>query len=182
MDKILDRFGSIDILINNAGGLVQRSPVEDMPDDVYQYIMALNMTSIFQLCKLVVPVMKRQGHGNIVNVSSIAARMGGGGGSIVYAASKGAVSTFTHGLAKELVGHNIRVNAMSPGIILTPFHEHWDQPGDNGDTDKDHSHGPCWHTRRMCRHRPVPGLRRDEWLRDWPDHRGQRWADHGVKV
>ena len=128
VDKILDRFGSIDILINNAGGLVQRSPVEDMPDDVYQYIMDLNMTSIFQMCKLVVPVMKRQGHGNIVNVSSIAARMGGGGGSIVYAASKGAVSTFTHGLAKELVGHNIRVNAMSPGIILTPFHERWTSP------------------------------------------------------
>ena len=69
-----------------------------MPDEVYQYIMDLNMTSIFQMCKMVVPVMKRQGHGNIVNVSSIAARMGGGGGSIVYAASKGAVSTFTHGL------------------------------------------------------------------------------------
>jgi len=52
----------------------------------------------------------------------------GGGGSIVYAASKGAVSTFTHGLAKELAGHKIRVNAMSPGIILTPFHERWTSP------------------------------------------------------
>jgi NAD(P)-dependent dehydrogenase (short-subunit alcohol dehydrogenase family) len=181
VDGVLDRLGSIDILINNAGGLVRRSPVKDMPDDVYQYIMDLNMPSTFQMCKVVVPVMKRQGHGNIVNVSSIAARTGGGGGSIVYAASKGAVSTFTHGLASAGRQQHPRqryVTGHHPDTLPRTL----DQPGDNGDTDEDRSHGPRRHTRRMCGHRPIPGLRRDELLRDWPDHRGQPWADHGVKV
>jgi 3-oxoacyl-[acyl-carrier protein] reductase len=80
------------------------------------------------MCKLVVPLMQRQNHGNIINVSSIAARNGGGGGSVLYAASKGAVSTFTRGLAKEVVGDNIRVNAIAPGVILTPFHERFTAP------------------------------------------------------
>lgn len=119
----LEHFGRIDILINNAGSLIQRQSVQEMPDTVYQTIMDLNMTAVFRLCQLVIPVMQRQGHGNIINVTSIAARNGGGGGSVIYASSKGAVSTFTRGLAKELASHNIRVNALSPGTILTPFHE-----------------------------------------------------------
>jgi len=180
-DKILDWFGSIDILINNAGGLVQRSPVEDMPDDVYQYIMDLNMTSIFQMCKLVVPVMKRQGHGNIVNVSSIAARMRRRRFHRLRRQQRRC--QHLHPRAGQGVGwpQNPRqryVTGHHPDTLPRTL----DQPGDNGDTDMDHSHGPRWHTRGMCGHRPVPGLRRDEWLRDWPNHRGQRWADHGVKV
>jgi 3-oxoacyl-[acyl-carrier protein] reductase len=126
--KVMERYGRIDILIHNAGGLILRSPVGEMPDETYQYIMDLNMRSTFQICKLVVPIMQRQGHGNIVNVTSLAARNGGGGGSIVYAAAKGGVSTFTRGLAKEVAAQGIRVNALSPGLILTPFHERWTSP------------------------------------------------------
>jgi 3-oxoacyl-[acyl-carrier protein] reductase len=119
----LEHFGRIDILINNAGSLIQRQPVAEMSDAVYQEIMDLNMTAVFRMCRLVIPAMQRQGHGNIVNVTSIAARNGGGGGSVIYATSKGAVSTFTRGLAKELADQHIRVNALAPGTILTPFHE-----------------------------------------------------------
>ena len=126
--RVVEEFRRIDILINNAGGLVVRNPVETLPDETYDYIMDLNMRSIFQMCKLVVPIMKRQGHGNIVNVASVAARTGGGGGSVIYASAKGAVVSLTRGLAKELAAHNIRVNALSPGLILTPFHERWTPP------------------------------------------------------
>ena len=128
LDNVLDHWGTVDILVNNAGGLIRRSSLPDMPDDVYQYIMDLNLTSVYQLCKLVIPIMQRQGHGNIINVSSVAARNGGGPGAAVYAASKGAVSTMTRGLARELAPFNIRVNALSPGIILTPFHERYSTP------------------------------------------------------
>lgn len=124
----MERWGRIDILINNAGSLIQRSPVADLPDALYQQIVDVNLASVFHMCKLVVPLMQRQNHGNIINVSSIAARNGGGGGSVLYAASKGAVSTFTRGLAKEVVGYNIRVNAIAPGVILTPFHERFTAP------------------------------------------------------
>ena len=128
VDTVLEKFARIDVLVNNAGGLVERNPVDATPDEIYERIMALNVRSIFQMCKLVIPVMKRQGHGNIINVTSVAARTGGGGGSVVYAAAKGAVVSFTRGLARELAAHNIRVNALSPGLILTPFHERWTPP------------------------------------------------------
>jgi 3-oxoacyl-[acyl-carrier protein] reductase len=72
--------------------------------------------------------MRRAGHGTIVNVTSIAARNGGGNGAVTYAAAKGFVSTFTRGLAKEVVRDNIRVNAVSPGVIVTPFHERYSTP------------------------------------------------------
>ncbi len=128
VDAVLEKFARIDVLINNAGGLVERNPADTTPDEIYERIMDLNVRSIFQMCKLVIPVMKRQGHGNIINVTSVAARTGGGGGSVVYAAAKGAVVSFTRGLARELAPYNIRVNALSPGLILTPFHERWTPP------------------------------------------------------
>lgn len=124
----VERFGRIDILINNAGSLVKRQAIAEMSDALYREVIDVNLTSVFQLCRLVVPIMQRQGKGNIINVTSIAARNGGGGGSVLYATSKGAVSTFTRGLAKELVGDNIRVNALSPGFITTPFHERFTPP------------------------------------------------------
>lgn len=124
----IEHFERIDVLVNNAGALVQREFIADMSDELYRQIMDLNMTSIFQVCRQVIPIMQRQGGGNIINVTSIAARNGGGGGSVMYATSKGAVSTFTRGLAKELAADNIRVNALSPGVILTPFHERFTTP------------------------------------------------------
>ncbi len=73
----------------------------------------------------VIPVMRKQKSGNVINVTSIAARHGGGGGAILYAGAKGFISTVTHGWAKEVVGDGIRVNAVSPGVITTPFHDRY---------------------------------------------------------
>ena len=128
VDQTMARFGRIDILVNNAGALVQRSPIAEASDALYDEIMDLNVRSVFQLCKWVVPIMQQQGRGNIINVTSIAGRNGGGGGSVLYASSKAAVATFTRGLARELATLSIRVNAISPGVILTPFHERYTEP------------------------------------------------------
>ena len=123
-----EHFGGLDILINNAGGLVKRTPIAELDDSFFDEVINLNVRSLVTACVAAVPHMRKAGHGNIINVSSIAARHGGGPGSVMYASAKGFVSTFTHGLAKELVKDNIRVNAVSPGVIATPFHERYSTP------------------------------------------------------
>jgi 3-oxoacyl-[acyl-carrier protein] reductase len=123
VDDVVARLGRLDVLVNNAGDLLRRSPVTETSDVDFARVMDVNMTSVFATSRQAVPVMRRQGSGSIVNVTSVAARTGGGGGSVVYATAKGAVSTFTRGLAKELAPEGIRVNAVAPGIITTPFHE-----------------------------------------------------------
>ncbi|HMO55728.1 MAG TPA: glucose 1-dehydrogenase [Roseiflexaceae bacterium] len=122
-DATLERFGRIDILINNAGSMVKRVPIADSSDEIAREVFDINFISTVAMSRLVVPAMRSQGRGNIINVTSVAARHGGGGGAVLYAASKGAVSTFTRGLAKELAPSNIRVNALAPGVIVTPFHD-----------------------------------------------------------
>jgi len=123
IDDVLAKHGRIDVLVNNAGDLINRSPVVEVPDEEFHRIIDVNLTSVFALSRRIVPVFRAQGGGSIINVTSIAGRHGGGGGSVVYATSKGAVSTFTRGLAKELGPEGIRVNAISPGVIKTPFHD-----------------------------------------------------------
>ena len=118
-------FGRIDVLVNNAGGLVQRTKIEDYSEDFLHQVLDLKVIQVAMFMHEVVPAMRKQGGGNIINVSSIAARHGGGPGSVIYAAAKGFVSTATHGWARELVKDNIRVNALSPGVITTPFHERY---------------------------------------------------------
>jgi 3-oxoacyl-[acyl-carrier protein] reductase len=115
-------FGdSIDILINVVGGLMARKPLAEMDEEFFEYVLKLNMTSVFLTSKAVVPHMGEGG--SIVNFSSQAGRDGGGPGAIAYATSKGAVMTFTRGLAKELGPSNIRVNCVCPGMISTTFHD-----------------------------------------------------------
>ncbi len=123
--ETLAGFGRIDVLVNNAGGLVQRTRIEDYSEDFLHQVLDLNVIQVAMFVHEVVPAMRKQGGGNIINVSSIAARHGGGGGAIVYAGAKGFISTATKGWAKELVGDKIRVNAVSPGVITTPFHERY---------------------------------------------------------
>ncbi len=115
--------GTLDVLVNNAGHLVQRSPVEVMSEELWHKIMDVNVTSTFLVSQIAIPLMKENG-GSIVNMTSVAAHNGGGPGAAAYAASKGAVLTFSKALAKELAPHNITVNAISPGFIGdTPFHD-----------------------------------------------------------
>jgi 3-oxoacyl-[acyl-carrier protein] reductase len=117
--------GRLDILINNAGGMLGRIRIEDYTIEHVERVLMLNCTQVALFMREVVPVMRRQKSGNIINVTSIAARHGGGGGAILYAGAKGFISTATRGWAKELVGDGIRVNAVSPGVITTPFHERY---------------------------------------------------------
>ena len=126
--ETLTAFGRIDVLINNAGGLVARTRIEDYSEAFLQEVLALNVIHVALFMREVIPVMRRQKKGNVINVSSIAARHGGGAGAIVYAGAKGFISTATHGWAKEVVGDGIRVNAVSPGVITTPFHERYSTP------------------------------------------------------
>ena len=128
VDAAAAHYGGLDILVNNAGGLVQRVPITEVDDALFDAVVDLNVRSLVAASAAAVPHMRRAGHGNIVNVTSIAARSGGGAGSVIYASAKGFVSTFTRGLAKELVRDGIRVNAVSPGVITTPFHERYSTP------------------------------------------------------
>ena len=118
-------YGRIDVLINNAGGMLGRIKIEDYTLEHINRVLALNVTQVALFMRDVVPVMRKQKSGNIINVTSIAARNGGGGGAVLYAGAKGFVSTVTRGWAKEVIGDNIRVNALSPGVIVTPFHERY---------------------------------------------------------
>jgi len=115
-------FGdSIDIVVNNAGGLVARKTIAEMDEDFFNKVMFLNLNSTFLVSKAALPHMGSGG--SIVNIASQAGRDGGGGGSLAYATSKGAVITFTRGLAKEVGPQNIRVNSLCPGMIATKFHD-----------------------------------------------------------
>ncbi|MBV2361561.1 glucose 1-dehydrogenase [Thalassococcus sp. CAU 1522] len=116
--RTVSEFGGVNILVNNAGGLVARKTIAEMPLDHWRTVMDLNLTSTFMMTKAALAHLKS---GAIVNLASQAARDGGGPGAVAYAASKGAVMTMTRGLAKEL-GPDIRVNALCPGMIDTDFH------------------------------------------------------------
>jgi 3-oxoacyl-[acyl-carrier protein] reductase len=122
------RMGRLDVLVNNAGGLVRRVPAAEVTDAFFDAVMDLNVRSLVMACAAAVPHLRAAGGGSIVNVSSVAARNGGGNGATMYAAAKGFVSTFTRGLAKEVVKDGIRVNAVAPGVIATPFHERYSTP------------------------------------------------------
>lgn len=121
--SVAERFGRLDILVNNAGSMLARVPLADAELDHYRRVLDVNLTSVYAACHAAIPIMRRQGGGNIINVTSIAARTGGAAGAGIYAAAKAAVSTLTRNLAKEEAPHGIRVNAVSPGVITTPFHE-----------------------------------------------------------
>ncbi|SFE01043.1 SDR family NAD(P)-dependent oxidoreductase [Flavobacterium phragmitis] len=122
VEKTKTAFGEkVDILVNVAGGLFARKTIDEIDVDFYNLIMDVNFKSAVFVTKAFVPLMGEGGA--IVNFASQAGRDGGGPGAFLYAASKGAVSTFTRGLAKELGPKGIRVNAINPGMIATRFHD-----------------------------------------------------------
>jgi len=118
------RFGRLDGLINNAGLMLGRVPSTEASDEHAQAVIDLNARSVVSMTRAALPWLERNG-GFVINTTSIAARNGGAGGAVLYAAAKGFVSTLTRGQAKELIGRRIRVNAVAPGVIATPFHERY---------------------------------------------------------
>lgn len=118
----IDAFGSaVDILVNNAGGLFARKTLQEFDESFYDLVMSVNFKSTVFVSQAFESQMSSGGV--IINISSQAARDGGGGGSALYSSSKGAVTTFTRAMAKELGPKGIRVNAVCPGLIGTKFHD-----------------------------------------------------------
>tara|TARA_B100000768_G_C11274637_1_gene375268 strand:+ start:1413 stop:2168 length:756 start_codon:yes stop_codon:yes gene_type:complete len=115
-------FGEkIDILVNNSGGLFARKSIEEVDVSFYELVMNVNFKSVVFVTQAFKPLLNSGG--TVVNLSSQAARDGGGGGSSLYAASKGAVTTYSRALAKEFGPQGIRVNSICPGMISTKFHD-----------------------------------------------------------
>jgi 3-oxoacyl-[acyl-carrier protein] reductase len=125
METIGKRFGSLDVLVNNTGDIVDRQTLEGMELDFYRKVMAVNMESMMLVTREALPLLKNNPDGSsIVNLSSLAGRKGGGDGAVVYAAAKGAILTWTRSLSTELAPYGIRINAVAPGLILgSRFHE-----------------------------------------------------------
>lgn len=113
---------SVDLLVNGVGGLGGRQAVSEMETSFMRKVMALNFDSVFFVTRACLPLLKKGTNASVVNFSTIAVTSGGGPGASIYSASKGAVLSYTRGLAKDLVQFGIRVNAVSPGTIDTPFH------------------------------------------------------------
>lgn len=128
VDTAIDRFGAVDVLVANAGGLLQRSAIADCSRELWDRALAVNLTSTFLCCRAALPAMRRMGRGCIITVSSLAAHDGGGAGSSHYAAAKGGVLTFTRALAREVGPLGIRVNGIAPGLIATQFHDRFSTP------------------------------------------------------
>lgn len=122
IQAIGDKHGKIDALINNAGGLGGRSRFEEMTTEFYRKVMALNLDSTFFASRAAIPFLKKGSNPSIINYTSIAAWNAGGPGAGIYGTSKAGVHAITRALAKDLAEYGIRVNAVSPGTIDTPFH------------------------------------------------------------
>jgi 3-oxoacyl-[acyl-carrier protein] reductase len=126
--QVREAFGPVDVLVNNAGTLVQRCEITRMSEELFDAVTDLNFKSVFLVTRAFLGDMISRRRGAIVNVGSIAGRHGGGPGAGVYASAKAAVMCLTKAMARELAPHGIRVNGVRPGIILTPYHERYTTP------------------------------------------------------
>jgi NAD(P)-dependent dehydrogenase (short-subunit alcohol dehydrogenase family) len=115
---VLRKLERIDILVNNAG-ISRHKPIEEMTLEIFEEVIKVNLTGVFLCCKAVVPIMKKQGRGKIVNIASLGGRTGRPGVGVNYAASKAGVIGLTQTLAREVGPYGIYVNAIAPGPILT---------------------------------------------------------------
>jgi 3-oxoacyl-[acyl-carrier protein] reductase len=131
VNQMVEQFakaaGGIDVLINNAGSLIDRQPFETATLDYHEDVFATNVRSIFLATRAALPYLKKA-KGSIVNIGSIAGHHGGANGSGIYAGAKAAVATETIAMAKEFAKYGIRVNSVIPGLIETRFHERFSTP------------------------------------------------------
>lgn len=122
LDWLAQRPAPVDILVNNAGSLIQRSRFLEITEELWHRVLTLNLSSAFLISQAVLPAMVQRRKGVIVNISSVAARFGGGIGAVAYSSAKAALSTMTKGLAREFAPQGVRINAVSPGTIDTDYH------------------------------------------------------------
>lgn len=125
VDFVREHTDIVDVLINNAGTMFGRFPADQLTDDEYDRIVQLNQTAVVRITRGLLPLLKQSRAAAIVNTVSISASTGGSPGSSIYSATKAFVSTYTRGLARELAPQGIRVNAISPGVIDTDFHQRY---------------------------------------------------------
>jgi len=131
VNKMIEQFteacGGIDVLINNAGTMIERQPLETATAEYHDQMYAINVRSILLVTQAALPYLKKD-KGSIVNIGSVGGHTGGGNGSEIYCASKGAVATETMAMAREFAKYGIRVNNVCPGVIETPFHDKFSTP------------------------------------------------------
>ncbi|MBN1671960.1 MAG: 3-oxoacyl-ACP reductase FabG [Kiritimatiellae bacterium] len=124
VQRVADKYGTVHILVNNAG-ILHATPIEDIREEEWDQIMAVNLKSVFFCSQKVLPHMKRNGKGRIINISSLAGRMGGYKNGLAYSASKAGIIGLTMGFARRVAMHGITVNAVAPGTtesdIIRPF-------------------------------------------------------------
>lgn len=120
--------GPIDILVNNAGDVLDMRPLLEAPIEAWHDTLSLDLTAAMLTSRLLAPGMRDHGWGRIINISSISAYTGGGGGATAYVAAKGGLSAMTRSLAKELGPFGVTVNTVAPGVILTAIHERTNSP------------------------------------------------------
>lgn len=125
-DGVVRDTGAIDILVNSAG-IIARGTIMDLTRDTWQRVMDVNLNGTFNSCKAAIPHMIRRGGGRILNISSIAGKMGDITAAPVYGASKGAVNAFTKSLARQLAAYHVTVNAIAPHAIETEMSADWSE-------------------------------------------------------
>lgn len=121
VDQAAAAFGGLDILVNNAGALGRRLPIDELSDEELVEVTTLNYFAVVRTCRQAMPLLA-DGGGSVINLSSVAAKSGGAGGTSAYCGAKAAVEGFTRALAKEGAQRSVRANVLAPGVIETPFH------------------------------------------------------------
>ncbi len=138
IQEFISKFGRLDILVNIVGGFVGGIPTVELEEDRWDFMMNLNLKSVFLCCKTAIPHMTAQGYGKVINVSARAGLKGEAGLS-AYCVSKGGVRTLTESLAAEVMDSGVNVNAIMPSIMDTPAnreampdeeHDRWVAPAD----------------------------------------------------
>jgi len=178
--EIEDHYGRVDILVNNAGSMVERATLAEMTEEVWDRVMNVNLKSVYLCSQAVLPLMKRQGGGRIINMTSVSARDGGSPSSLAYSTAKGGVSTLTRAMAKDLVAEGVRVNGVAPGRIDTPVSSRVHHGPKEGTGRTEHPPRKGGRTRRGRRRCPLSGLITIG-LHHRRDHRGQRRNADGLK-